>query len=73
MKLKYNEQPSPNVPPVGLSKIKTGWGVREVLDEARMVMSDGQTREDILPALEAACRVLDKECKWMHDFIESLK
>lgn len=73
MKAKYNEQPSPNDPPVGLSKIRSGWGVKEVLDEARFVMSDGQTKEDILPALEAAHRVLEKECVWMGDFIESLK
>jgi len=73
MKTHHFDKPLPNDPPVGLSKIRSGWGVREVLDEARIVMSDGQKREDVLPALEAACRVLDKECKWMHDFIESLK
>lgn len=60
-------------PPVALQKIKKGFGVRDIMAETVMVLNDGAIRGDILPSLEAALVVFNKEKVLFEAFVEGMR
>ena len=58
---------------MALQKIKTGFGVRDIMEEAVFVINDGTPKADVLPALDQAMSVLKKEMAWFEEFIRSLR